>query len=167
MSPPEPSSDASDVASIDGTITLPERPWQRSAICMAVFAVLAPPVGVLLGILMLSGFAVAGSEVAFADAFSALMDAALDVGVTGLYGPPLLAILPAAAAGAFYGWHIGWRGPVPKVGGVLAGAGFGALYFLISEFLGWGAGVYGASFSVVIAAATAFLAIPLLSLLSR
>ena len=149
------------------SVLLPERPWLWLALSLCAYALVTPPVGALIGLVMLAAFATAGSDAGFVDAFLALWGTGQTAGVAGLYAWPLLAVLPAAAIGAFFGWHIGWRGPVPRVGAVFAGAGVGALYFLVGEFFGWGIGVYGASFAVVVSGLTVLVLLPLLSALER
>lgn len=131
-----------------------------------VFAFLGPLVGALLGVVMLALFAMAGSEIGFGQALAGLFADATGAGLLPLYFAPFWALVPAVLLGAFFGWHQGWRGPVPTVGGVLAGAGVGAVYFLVSEFFGLGAGLYGASFSVVISGLVVLLLLPVLRLLA-
>lgn len=117
-----------------------------------LYAVLGPPLGLLFGIVMLSAFQIVGSDIGFFAALTGYLDGMrLDTAMT-LYGWPYLAVLPALALGILFGWHEGWRGPAPLIGAVMAGGGVGALYYLVSDFLGWGAGDFGASFSLVSAA---------------
>ena len=146
---------------------LPDRPWVRLALVTALFAALAPLLGALFGLLLLTGFAMVGSDAAFGPAFSGHFAKAMQAGLASLYLWPLLAILPASGIGVFFGWHQGWRGPVPLVGAVLAGGGVGAIYFLISEFLGWGMGAFGASFAVVLGGLTVLALFPMLRLMAR
>lgn len=131
-----------------------------------MFAVVGPPLGLFFGVVMLSAFQIVGSDTGFIAAFMGYLEFfSLDV-APQLYGWPYLAILPALAIGILFGWHEGWRGPVPMVGAVMAGGGIGALYYLVSDFLGWGAGDLGASFSLV-SAALATLTLQLRQRISR
>ena len=140
---------------------------RRAIVITVCFAVLGPLVGLAVALMLLTLFAVVGSDAGFGMTFINHWSDALASGITRLYFWPLLALVPAAALGAFFGWHQGWRGPVPFVGAVLAGAGVGALFFLISEFFGWGAGVYGASFSLVVSGLSTLVLYPLLPFLAR
>ncbi len=140
---------------------------RRAVVITVCFAVCGPPVGLAVALVLLTLFAVIGSDAGFGAAFVGHLSDALEAGVARLYFWPLLAVVPAAALGAFFGWHQGWRGPVPFVGAVLAGSGVGALFFLVSEFFGWGAGVYGASFSLVVSGLSTLVLYPLLPLLAR
>lgn len=157
---------SSDALDPERVITLPQRPVMHLAVVTLVFALLGPLIGALLGAILLSMFAVAGSDTGLVDALSGTFSDAFDAGVLRLYLAPYWAFVPAAVLGAFFGWHQGWRGPVPSVGGVLAGAGIGAVYFLISEFFGLGIGLYGASFSIVVSGLVALLMLPILRLLA-
>lgn len=117
-----------------------------------LFAVLGPPLGLFFGVVMLSAFQIVGSDTSFFTAFMGYAEFFSFGAASQLYGWPYLAVLPALVLGVFFGWHEGWRGPVPMVGAVMAGGGVGALYYLVSDFLDWGAGDFGASFSLVSAA---------------
>lgn len=140
---------------------------QRAVVIVLLFAILGPPVGLVVALVLLTLFAMVGSDASFGMAFAGYLSDAVAAGLARLYFWPLLAVLPAAALGGFFGWHQGWRGPVPLVGAVLAGTGVGAIFFLVSEFLGWGAGVYGASFSLVVSGVSTLVLYPLLGALAR
>lgn len=130
-------------------ITLPARPWLRLIGTALLYAVIGPPLGLFFGFVMLSAFQIVGSDTGFLTAFLGYLEIVSLGAMPQLYGLPYLAVLPALALGLLFGWHEGWRGPVPLVGAVMAGGGVGALYYLVSDFLGWGAGDFGASFSLV------------------
>lgn len=133
-------------------ITLPARPWLQMVKITLLYGVLGPPLGLLFGVVMLSAFQIVGSHTGFMTALMGYVEFFSLGAALQLYGWPYLAVLPALALGVLFGWHEGWRGPVPLVGAVMAGGGVGALYYLVSDFLGWGAGEFGASFSLVSAA---------------
>lgn len=133
-------------------IILPARPWFRLVGTALLYAIAGPPLGLFFGVVMLSAFQMVGSDTGFLAAFLGYLEVVSLDAVPKLYSWPYLAVLPALALGLLFGWHEGWRGPVPLVGAVMAGGGVGALYYLVSDFLGWGAGDFGASFSLVSAA---------------
>jgi hypothetical protein len=117
-----------------------------------LYAVLGPPLALVFAVTMLSAFQVVGSDTGFVAALIGYFESFRLDAVMTLYGWPYLAVLPALVLGILFGWHEGWRGPVPLIGAVMAGGGVGAFHYLVSDFLGWGAGNFGASFSLVSAA---------------
>lgn len=137
-------------------ITLPARPWLQLVKITVLYSVLGPPLGLLFGVMMLSAFQIVGSDTGFMTALRGYVAFFSPGAALQLYGWPYLAVLPALVLGVLFGWHEGWRGQVPLVGAVMAGGGVGALYYLVSDFLGWGAGDFGASFSLVSAALATF-----------
>lgn len=145
---------------------MPANPWLQLVKTALLYAVVGPPLGLLFGVVMLSAFQIVGSDTGFFAAFMGYLEFFSLEAALLLYGPPYLAVLPALAIGLLFGWHEGWRGPVPFIGAVLAGGGIGALYYLVSDFLGWGAGDFGASFSLV-SAALATLTLQLRQRISR
>lgn len=133
-------------------ISLPSQPWLRLAGIVLLLGVFGPPLGLFFGIVMLSAFQIVGSDTGFFSAFMGYVNGFSLGSASQLYGWPYLAVLPALILGIFFGWYEGWRGPVPLVGAVMVGGVVGALYYLVSDFLNWGVGDFGASFSLVSAA---------------
>lgn len=163
----DPSFSSSGAPVAPPSLRLPDRPMIRLAQVVAVFAVVGPPLAAGVAMVLLSAFQVVGSDTGFFTALGGYAGQITPNAVASLYGIPYLALLPALVLGGFFGWHEGWRGRVPGVGAVMAGGGVGALYYLVSDFLGWGAGSFGASFSLVATAVAVLVLFPVLGFLAR
>ncbi len=131
-------------------ITLPEQPWRRVAAIMALFLAVGPALGVLAGGLSLALVAVIGGSVGAGEALATFVPASFLFSANGALLTYGLGLVPALVCGGVIAWHEGWRGPVTGFSAFLLGVGVGALYYMISEFIGLQNAVYGAIFSVVV-----------------
>lgn len=145
MSPdPTPNSSESPV------ITLPDRPWPRAIAIVALFALAGPALGGMVGGFLLASFMVVGSDATVGEAFAAFFPVATLLSVYGALFGYWLGVVPAVVAGGIVAWHEGWRGPVTGWSALLLGAGIGAIYYMVSEFMALEGGRYGASFAVIV-----------------
>jgi hypothetical protein len=132
--------------------TLPDKPWLRLAGIVVLFVVLGPAIGGITGGLALSIAAAMGSDATLFEAIVSFFPIAALFSLYGAIFGYWLGFAPALAAGLFIGWHEGWRGPVTGFSAALLGMAVGALYFMVSEFLGLEGGTYGAAFGVLVCA---------------